>query len=261
MLVFVHIEKTAGTTLKFIFRNTFGKGHCDSLKNKKKVFTREDLEYARKVFGTIRCISGHNLVEPTRNLDGEGLRFITILREPLTRMASYYQDDCLRGNNEKPFEEWAADEFRHNMQVRRIAGEENLEKAKRLLAEEYTFVGLTERFGESLKLLALSVPEKLNLKYKKKLITRDNTIKQELLQSQTTRKILAETNELDAALYEYVQTELFPERIRKVQDQLQHVILPEEHYRNNLTWNYQVSVGFNKFVYRQLLKRRSNPDW
>jgi|SRR6056297_2498018 len=259
MLVFVHIEKTAGTTLKFIFRNTFGKGHCDSLKNKKNIFTREDLAYARKVFGTIRCISGHNLVEPTRNLDKKGLRFMTILREPVTRMASYYQDDCLRRNYHKSFEEWVADESRHNMQVRQIAGEADPGKAIRLLKEQYSFVGLTERFEDSLRLLAISVPENLNLKYNRKLVTRDNTIKNNLLQNPVTRKLLEDTNQLDTELYNYVRDELFPERIREAGEQLGRVQIPEAYYRSNLTWNYQVSVGFNKFVYRQLLKRRGKP--
>ena len=56
MLVFVHIEKTGGTSLKFILRNTFGVKHCDSLKNKKKIFTQKDLDYAKKIFGQIKCL-------------------------------------------------------------------------------------------------------------------------------------------------------------------------------------------------------------
>lgn len=258
MLVFVHIEKTAGTSLKFIFRNSFGRKHCDSRKNQKKIFTQEDLNYAKKVFGQIKCISGHNLVESTENLDETGLMFLTFLREPITRSASFYQDYYLRGNHKISFEEWMKDINKHNMQTKRIAGSENLEKAKRLLRERYFFVGLTERFDDSLKLLNIVCPENLNLKYKKQLIAQNNTIKNELIKTPETLQILQDANELDIELYNYVKNELFPERLEEHHDKLDKVILPKTYYKTHRTYNYQISVAFNKFIYRQLLKMKKD---
>jgi len=257
MLVFVHIEKTAGTSLKFILRNTFGKRHCDSLKNKKSIFTQDDLDFAKKIFGKIKCITGHNIVEPTKYLTEENIFFMTFLRDPLTRTASFYQDFCLRGKTEKiSFEEWIKDENKHNMQTKRIAGEEDVEKAKKILRDSYSFIGLTERFDDSLKLLSIISPEKLKFKYKKKLIAPSNAIKNELIASPETNKILQDTNKLDIELYKYVKEELFPERLKEYQKEIDKVVLPNEYYKNHFTFNYQISVGFNKFVYRQLLKLR-----
>jgi hypothetical protein len=254
MLVFVHIEKTAGTSLKFIFRNTFGRRHCDSLKNKKPIFTQADLDYAKSIFGQIKCLSGHNLVEPTRHLTEEGLHFLTILREPIVRSASFYQDHCLRGGYAISFEDWMRDPRRHNMQTRRIAGSEDVAKAKRLLAERYAFVGLTERFDESLRLLSVVCPEPLNLKFKRELIAPDNRIKQRLLQTPETRQLLQAANEKDSELHRYVQKELFPQRLRAYREAMTRVELPQSHYHSRTTLTYRSSVIFNRWVYRQLLK-------
>ena len=257
MLVFVHIEKTAGTSIKYILRNNFGIHHCDSLKNKKEIFTQQDLDLAKKIFGNIRCITGHNIVEPTKHLNEDELKFITFLRDPIKRSASFYQDNCLRGERKVGFEEWMRDEKKHNMQTKRIAGEPDLEKAKALLRDKYHFVGLTERFDESLKLFSVTFPEIINLKYKKELIARDNSIKNELLGNQATLKILQESNRLDMALYDYVKNDLFPERLQKFEDQLDKVSLPETYSSNHYTFNNRISIAFNKFVYRQILKIRN----
>jgi hypothetical protein len=256
MLVFVHIEKTAGTSLKFVLRNSFGQRHCDSFKNKKKIFTQTDLDYAKKVFGSIKCISGHNLVEPTKHLNEDGLMFLTFLREPVTRSASFYQDHCLRSGYKTSFEKWMGDENKHNMQTKRIAGNDDVEKAKRILKNNYFFVGLTEQFEESLKLLSIVCPEKLNLKYKKKLISQDNTIKNELINNSETLQILKDANTLDAELYDYVKNELFAERMHKYQKELNEAVLPKSYYKNHCTYNYQMSIAFNKYIYRQLLKMK-----
>jgi len=202
MLIFVHIEKTAGTSLKYIFRNNFGFRHCDSLKNKKKIFTQDDLNYAKKVFGDIKCITGHNLVEPTKNLKGDHLNFLTFLRDPVLRLASFYQD--------------------------------------------------------SLKLLRVVSPEKLNMKYMKKLIAQDNSIKNNLIKNPKTLQILNDVNKLDIELYNYVKNDLFPKRIKEHQNKINEVKLPESHYKSHFTFNYQLSIAFNKYIYRQLLKLRKS---
>jgi len=254
MLVFVHIEKTAGTSIKFILRNSFGRRHCDSMKSKKKIFTQQDLDFAKKIFGPIKCISGHNLVEPTKHLHDEHLFFLTFLRDPIIRSASFYQDHCLRGDYDISFEEWMKDEDKHNMQTKRIAGEANIDKAKKLLRDSYSFVGLTESFNDSLKLLSVLCPEKLSLKYKKKLIAPSNKIKNELIESPRDLEILQEANQLDIELYQYVKHELFPMKLEQYQKEMDKIKLPKDYYKTHRTFNYQTSIGFNKFIYRQLIK-------
>ncbi len=58
----------------------------------------KDLNFARKIFVKIKSIAGHNLVEYTRYLKAQNIFFITLLRDPLIRSASRYQDHVQRGN-------------------------------------------------------------------------------------------------------------------------------------------------------------------
>lgn len=214
MIVFDHIGKTAGTTLKFILRNSFGICHCDVKHAKRNPFTSDELAFARKVFPDIKCISGHALVNPVENIRDEDCFFITVLREPVIRCISNYQDDCLRRAYTGDLKEWLSDSKTQNLQVKQIAGQDNLAKAKELL-DEFSFVGLTERFDESMKLLKLISPYPLNINYKKKIVASDNTIKNEILNNKEKYELVRNHNLLDIELYRYVKDELFPARLEE----------------------------------------------
>nr|MDA3792890.1 sulfotransferase family 2 domain-containing protein [Elusimicrobiota bacterium] len=201
MIVFVHNNKTAGTTLKFILRNSFGIHHCDSAKSKTKPFLQKDLRFAKKVFFGINSIAGHNLVEPTKHLTDPDLDFITILRDPVKRCASHYQDKVARGRINEPFESWIKNKRFRNVMVNRIAGGPDPDKAYELLKNRYLLVGLTEKFNEFLRMLGIVSPYKINIKYKKKLVNSDNSVKRKILSDKKNLKVLKEGNELDIILY------------------------------------------------------------
>ena len=131
MIIFTHIPKTAGTTLKYILRKNFGTHHIDSAKVKKPVYSAEDLKFARKIFRHPKAISGHNLVDPATNINEQGAQLITVLRDPLTRCASHYQDEVLRGKLKLSFEDWIADEQHQNLSVKIIAGSDDLYESKK----------------------------------------------------------------------------------------------------------------------------------
>ncbi len=253
MIVFNHIGKTAGTTLKFIFRNSFGIYHLDSYVAKKKIFTNQDLTFAKKFFFDIKCISGHSLINPVKNVKGSNFYYVTILRDPVMRCISHYQDDCNRRNCAMPIEEWLSNTRWNNYQVKQVAGEENLEKAKELI-HKYSLVGLTERFEESLKLLKLTSPYPVNINYLKKIVAKDNTIKKNIMNDKNKLQLIAEKNLLDIDFYEYVVKNVFPLQIKEKQDEMNSLPPPKCLYVNELTLNYQLSMFYNKVVYKLAVK-------
>ena len=71
------------------------------------------------------------------------------------------------------------------------------------------FVGLTERFDESLVLLrALRAPD-LDIDYEAVNVARRNSIASDLLSNPGTRQAIVEANREDLELYSYVEAELY----------------------------------------------------
>lgn len=252
MIAFVHIRKTAGTSMKFILRNSFGIYHCDARKIKADIFHKKHLDFAKKIFPRIDCISGHSILEPTTHLAGEG-RYFTFLREPIMRTISDYQDNYVRGKHIQTLEHFLSKEIQRNKQVKMIAGSEDLNKAKQLLKEEYFFVGITEDFDNSVKLLNLLLHNKLNLDYYKTVYAKDNSLKGRLVQDPQAMAILKEANGLDLELYDFAQKEIYEPMKEKYKDAIAKMGSGRP-YKTPLHFKFLMSKFFNKYVFRQLVK-------
>jgi hypothetical protein len=164
MYAFVHIEKTAGRTIKAILQRSFGSGHCDirtpyarragDVRDQRVHVTAADLRRVRRAYRHLRGIAGHN-VKPYSDLADAApdLRYFTYLRDPVRRYLSHYLNRA--GSHARAdFEQWAAAGWTHDWQTKMLAGEASAQKAIDLLASRVGFVGLTETFDESLLMLA-----------------------------------------------------------------------------------------------------------
>jgi hypothetical protein len=163
MYAFVHIDKTAGRTVRAVLQRSFGAGHCEirtpyarrpADPNDRSVYvTADDLRRVRRIYRRLRGIAGHN-VKPYSDLEtaAPGIRYCTFLRDPVRRYLSHYKNKAgTYGRGD--FERWARLESMHDFQTRTLAGEANAQKAIDLLATRVGFVGLTESFDESLLML------------------------------------------------------------------------------------------------------------
>lgn len=222
MLVFLHLHKTAGTTLLDILRRSFGSRMCYAIPRDgaTKLFTSSDYRTVLRLCPRLACIAGHQL-RPWGQLEAitPNIHYFTYLREPLSRAASHFQYGCTRrrrqGRPVPTLEEWTSNPKHRNRQTQMIGGPDcSAEDALQIINSEQIFVGLMERFDESLLLLKryfdLSEGRDLDIWYRSRNVARRNTVKHSLLKDPVSRALLLESNQEDVKLYEEVAKTIYP---------------------------------------------------
>jgi hypothetical protein len=219
MLVFVHINKTAGSTVRYILRSSYGSRHCDVEPWRadwdEEPFSTADLRRLRRIYPRLASIAGHRVTGyADLHENGTEFTYFTVLRDPLKLCASRFQYHVNRKKKGLVFEEWIQRDWLRNAQTKRIAGTTSADDAIRIIQAKGMFVGLTERFDESMVLLKALRANDLNIAYTPVNVARDDSLARELLAKTSTRQALMEANEADLELYEYVRTELYPRFVR-----------------------------------------------
>lgn len=259
MIVFLHIPKTAGSTFQFILENSFGWNACHTNHAKRAVFGQADLNFARRLFPGLRSIAGHNLIDPL-SLNVSNPFYMTILRDPVARVISQYQEFVNHGRHCRTFEETLRRrEQLQNLHVKLMAGEPNLDKARRFL-EKCDFVGLTEKFDLSLHVLRTLSPYKLNLNYKRRRVARDYSIRESLERESGAMELIREHNQLDLALYSFACNEVFPKLCARAGVNPADKLPSFDQYTSEIKPKYLLSHLYNMLFYRQVCKlRRTSP--
>jgi hypothetical protein len=216
LLVFVHINKTAGTTLRFILRSSYGARHCDVEPWHgawtDPPFSTADLKRVRKLYPRLASIAGHrvsgyvDLEEP-----GTDFRYMTFLREPVALCASRFQYQLeYRKKQNLEFEAWIEKDWVRNAQTQRIGGTTDARDAIAVIHRKAMFVGLTERFDESVVLLqALRAPD-LDIAYAPENVAKRSDVAKRLLADPGTRRMIVDANGADLELYDHVVREVYP---------------------------------------------------
>lgn len=216
MLVFVHINKTGGNTVSHILRSSYGLLHCQvepwHARWTGPPFSTSDLQRLRKFYPNLKSIAGHRL---TGHVDlqenGTKFRYFTFMRDPLKSCASRFQYRVQKMKmNDLSFEEWIENDWPRNHQTKWIAGVDDVTKAIKIIRDKNIFVGLAEHFDESIIMLKALMANDLNISYKRVNVAPNNTIKERLLSTESTRQMLIEATKADMELYNFVRQELYP---------------------------------------------------
>lgn len=214
LIAFAHLAKTAGTTLHHIFRRTFGMGYAVVTKRyvDDRLFGAEDLRRLRRRYPRLRAFGGHPVLPRETLLDVDPpVRFVTMVRDPVVRVASHYAHSVRRGDADAPFLEWLETERRSNHLCRALVGEESAATAVDVLEKRFAFVGVVEQFDESMRRLRGVIPGfaippadvRLNRNPRQ-------GIKERVLADPEAQAAIAETQAEDVALYRHVEAEIWP---------------------------------------------------
>lgn len=220
MIALIHIKKTAGKTVKHLLRCEYGARHCDIKRwhPDDRCLDADGLRRVRTVMPQCRSIAGHS-VRAYSDLQHEApnLAFYTFLRDPIRRCISQYQYDVSLGRTApNTFDQWIGRDNVSNLQVKSLAGDDNLDRAIEIADQDLAFVGLTEAFEESLAMMPRLLgtppirPQRARIN-----AAADNRIRDQLLADNDALARIRAVNQLDVALYDYVQRHLFPRSRRQ----------------------------------------------
>lgn len=225
MICFVHIERAGGTTLHTIFRNNYPLRYMPLTprstwaNEEDHVLTQEQAKKLFSLFPFAVGFGGHTVRSYVdyESVLGKPIRYFTYLRDPIKRYISHYNY-----HRNVTGIDWTIDAFLreprlHNFMTKRLAGCFDVDRAKEQLTQRMSFVGLTDRFDESLLLLRaeLGMPD-LNVFYQKQNASRvANYQKDPELQEEETQQRIREVNALDIELYEFAKSELYPEYVSR----------------------------------------------
>jgi hypothetical protein len=229
-LFFTHILKAGGTSVEAALRGALGVRHLAVDPPVGWIYSPEDFRADRRINPFAWSYSSHWL-RPFIDFGpyDSRIEWHTMFREPVARFRSHRQHHVERFGNRKPFERWADSRLLRNWQTRQIAGEEDVVAARQILEEKYRFVGILERFEESLILMRdqLRLP---SLPFDPASIhnpARSDRVKEQVREEvQRHADQVADANALDLELYRYVEGVLFPRQIE---------LYGQDRMRNDLT--------------------------
>jgi hypothetical protein len=216
-LVFLHIPRTAGSTLGTILRRNFPQEQrCVRLNTLDKPFaeTLESISLEKR--SSLRLVAGHLPYGVHRHIP-RPCDYITIMRDPVDRVISVYKlilakrnhmlhDQVVRSRvSLEQYVESGMDQGQtENSQTRQLSGRQfgvvdatSLDEAKRNL-NTFALVGLTERFEETIALLRRTFGLRTSFYLTKNVLP-------PLEVSQRARELLQERNDLDLELYEFAR--------------------------------------------------------
>jgi hypothetical protein len=213
MLAHVHIMKTAGQTFRAILRQSFPGRHCDLIAP--NVASGGDIHWAKRFYPGLKSIAGH-CVRPYTDLEEVGLnpRFFTFLRDPVQRCASHYQFSMEKKTQRVPFEEWVVRSA--NFHTRILSDSQDANRAIEILEKKIGFVGLVERFNESLVLFEdWCDDEELNIQYRSINIAPNNEIKREILSNPKYVALIEECHQADFVVYAYARDVIYARQMKQ----------------------------------------------
>ncbi|MGB3513195.1 MAG: sulfotransferase family 2 domain-containing protein [Microcoleaceae cyanobacterium] len=212
ILIFPHIPKTAGTTLRSVILSQYPQDKVYLLK-----VSQSPLEAAQKISEydkkRISCYVGHMPYGLHKYLP-ESAIYITLIREPVDRIISMYyfirEEPNHRLHNELLSKNMSLEDFvisnncPRNEQVKKIAGlmvgsaKEIMDLAHQNIFNQFLAVGIQENFDDFLQILNKLLGWN-NQSYNKQKVTKNRKDKREI--SQDLIEIIKQKNGMDIAFY------------------------------------------------------------
>ncbi|OYW35687.1 MAG: hypothetical protein B7Z35_14615 [Hydrogenophilales bacterium 12-61-10] len=219
-LIFLHIPKAAGSTLHPVLERHYSKRAYRTITVPEQLEAFKQLPEAER--HRIRLLKGHMPFGLHEYLSGHS-RYITLLRHPAERIVSHYyyvkrrpghylHHHLASGMGLAEFASAGLSGEMDNGQVRLLSGHDQdipcgectrdlLDTAQRNIENHFAVAGLTERFDESLVLMAIELGWNWTPYYLNRNVTKDKPVAKQI--DPIVLKAIEQANPLDFELYEW----------------------------------------------------------
>jgi hypothetical protein len=219
-LIFLHIPKAAGSTLHPVLERHYSKRAYRTISLPEQLEAVKQLPQAE--CRHIRLLKGHMPFGMHSYLEGRS-RYVTLLRHPAERVIShfyyvkrtpghYLHHHLARGMSLTEFASSGLSGEMDNGQVRLLSGHDQdipcgqctrdlLDTARSNIEQHFAVAGLTERFDESLVLMAIELGWNWTPYYLNRNVTKDKPVAKQI--DPIALKVIEQANPLDFELYEW----------------------------------------------------------
>jgi hypothetical protein len=239
-VVFVHLPKSGGTTLRRVIARQYPARSIHVLARpvRESVQAFRGLPEPRR--RALRLVAGHAPFGLHRFLP-QGARYVSMVREPVSRVASLYEhilaspahklhDAVARGGMSLlEYVESGVSQAADNGQTRLLSdtpyvragtcSQAMLDAARRNIEEHFAVLGVTERFDESLILMSLALGWTRSLRYHRANVTRG--LRRPIPEG--VREAVARRNALDVELHRFA-AERLAARVAEAGPDLQRMV-------------------------------------
>lgn len=219
-LIFLHIPKAAGSTLHPVLERHYSKRAYRTITVPEQLEAFKQLPQTER--GRIRLLKGHMPFGMHAWLEGRS-RYVTLLRHPAERVVSHYyyvkrrpghylHHHLAAGMDLAEFASAGLSGELDNGQVRLLSGHDQdipcghctrdlLDTAQRNIEQHFAVAGLTERFDESLVLMAIELGWNWTPYYLNRNVTQDKPVARQI--DPVALKAIEQANALDFELYDW----------------------------------------------------------
>jgi len=269
LLAFIHVAKTGGQTVETMLESTYGIAHLatvpwqprrdpgsDAADYVVPKYAPDDFRRIKRLCPFVRSIGGHGIALWSDLHEVQPTRYFALVREPLKRGASHFQYHIQYDQPDLAWDDWVAWPVHQNHQLKMFSRQGDAEDARRAIERHEVFVGLTERFDESLLVFQRLLRPDLNIAYVRTTTARDNALARQLLETPRSRAQLEQMYGAERPLYEWVANDLYPRYRREYGSTLEVDLEAYRRHRDRVNrLNIKLNRAYFRFVIKPLLRR------
>jgi hypothetical protein len=158
-------------------------------------------------------VGGHALTVWSGLHELRDVRYFAFLRDPVRRMASHYQFHRATVPEPLDLDGWCAWHEPREHQLKFFSRRADPQEAIEVIERHRIFIGLVERFDESVLLLRRSVAPDLNPAYRRTNVAGRNDVAREVLDEPGRRARIAEMVRGEQVLYDWVRDVWYPQQV------------------------------------------------